>query len=351
VSKGSERLLEVRDLSVTFATGARRSRPVDGVSFDVGRGEIVGIVGESGSGKMLTMLALLNLVPAPGRVEAGVLRYGDRDLRQLDNRALSRIRGREMALIPPDAGAALNPVVRIGEQMEEGLRTHNPELPRTQRRGRIIESLRAVRLPQAEQRARRYPHELSGGMQQRVAIAMGIELGPGLLIADEPTTALDVTIQLQVLRLLLDVRDRFGTSILFVSHDVTTVAEICDRVFVMYAGQIVESGPVANVAGQPEHPYTRALLASVPPLGGEPPAELTTIPGAPPDPAAWPTACRFAARCWLRPRLGDPVECNTVAPTLEHSDEQAAACHFSHHSSEYGAQLASPRADTNGEHP
>ncbi len=324
-------VLEVRDLTVTFDSSPHASRPVDGISFDVGPGEIVGIVGESGSGKTLSMLALLNLVPAPGRIHATALHYHDRDLRHLDNRSLSRIRGRQMALIPPDAGAALNPVVRVGPQMEEGLRTHAPKLTSTQRRSRVLDSLRAVRLPRPELRVRGYPHELSGGMQQRVAIAMGVQLGPGLLIADEPTTALDVTVQAQILRLLLDVRDRYQTSILFVTHDVTTVAEICDRVLVMYAGQIVERGSVAEVGTTPRHPYTQALLDSVPPLGGNAPTELTTIPGLPPDPARWPPACRFAPRCWLRRQLGDPADCTTTAPALGPlTADHQAACHFRH---------------------
>ncbi|MGW3955492.1 ABC transporter ATP-binding protein [Streptomyces sp. NPDC004752] len=315
-SGAADPVLRVRDLVVEFALRGDVARAVDGVDLDVRAGEIVGVVGESGSGKSVTMLALLGLVPRPGRIVAGSVRLRDVEVAGLRDRELAKLRGRQMALIPSDAGAALNPVRRIGTQVGEGLAAHLPELPRGERPTRILDILTRVGLPRPAQQARRYPHELSGGMQQRVAVAMGVQLGPDLLIADEPTTALDVTIQAQILQLLLDVREKSGTSILFVTHDMTTVAEICDRVVVMYAGQIVESGPVAEVCTSPAHPYTRALLAAVPPLGGEPPKELTTIPGSPPDPRAWPTGCRFAERCRLRRELGDPKECTLSAPSL-----------------------------------
>ncbi|GAA0992297.1 ABC transporter ATP-binding protein [Acrocarpospora macrocephala] len=322
-------VLQVRDLAVEFSLRGSVARAVDGVGFDVRAGEIVGMVGESGSGKSVTMLALLGLVPRPGRIVAGSVRLRDIDLGTLSLRELAQLRGRQMALIPSDAGAALNPVTRIGAQVGEGLAAHLPDLPRAERPGRILDILRRVGLPRPEHQVRRYPHELSGGMQQRVAVAMGVQLGPDLLIADEPTTALDVTIQAQILRLLLDVREQSGTGILFVTHDMTTVAEICDRVLVMYAGQIVESGPVVEVCTAPAHPYTRALLDAIPPLGGDPPEQLTTIPGAPPDPRAWPAGCRFAERCWLRERLGNPEKCTSLAPDLaDLESERRSRCHF-----------------------
>ncbi|GAA1006372.1 ABC transporter ATP-binding protein [Acrocarpospora pleiomorpha] len=326
----TETVLRVRDLAVEFSLRGSVARAVDGVGFDVRAGEIVGMVGESGSGKSVTMLALLGLVPRPGRIVAGSVRLRDIELGTLSLRELARLRGRQLALIPSDAGAALNPVTRIGAQVGEGLAAHLPDLPRAERPARILDILRRVGLPRPEQQVRRYPHELSGGMQQRVAVAMGVQLGPDLLIADEPTTALDVTIQAQILRLLLDVREQSGTGILFVTHDMTTVAEICDRVLVMYAGQIVESGPVVDVCTAPAHPYTRALLDAIPPLGGDPPEELTTIPGAPPDPRAWPAGCRFAERCWLRKQLGDPDECTSLAPHLADlaSEGRRSRCHF-----------------------
>ncbi|WP_283137114.1 ABC transporter ATP-binding protein [Rhizohabitans arisaemae] len=326
-------VLEVRDLAVEFPLTGSVVRAVDGVDLDVAAGEIVGVVGESGSGKSVTMLALLGLVHRPGRIVGGSVRLRGTELAGLGPRELARLRGRRMALIPSDAGAALNPVTRIGAQVDEGLARHLPELPRAERQGRILDILRRVGLPRPDTQVRRYPHELSGGMQQRVAVAMGVQLGPDLLIADEPTTALDVTIQAQILRLLLDVREESGTAILFVTHDMTAVAEICDRVLVMYAGQIVESGSVAEVCAAPGHPYTKALLDAIPPLGGEPPEELTTIPGAPPDPRAWPVGCRFAERCPLRRRLGDPAECTSVAPAMATLDSRGSAgrrsrCHF-----------------------
>ncbi|MEO3857284.1 ABC transporter ATP-binding protein [Acrocarpospora sp. B8E8] len=322
-------VLQVRDLAVEFSLRGSVARAVDGVGFDVRAGEIVGMVGESGSGKSVTMLALLGLVPRPGRIVAGSVRLRDIELGTLSLRELAQLRGRQMALIPSDAGAALNPVTRIGAQVGEGLAAHLPDLPRAERPARILDILRRVGLPRPEHQVRRYPHELSGGMQQRVAVAMGVQLGPDLLIADEPTTALDVTIQAQILRLLLDVREQSGTGILFVTHDMTTVAEICDRVLVMYAGQIVESGPVVEVCTAPAHPYTRALLDAIPPLGGDPPEQLTTIPGAPPDPRAWPAGCRFAERCWLRERLGNPEKCTSLAPDLaDLASERRSRCHF-----------------------
>ncbi|MET7395521.1 ABC transporter ATP-binding protein [Dactylosporangium sp. NPDC005572] len=327
---GAAAVLEVSGLTVEFSLGGGVARAVDGVDLNVRPGEIVGMVGESGSGKSVTMLALLGLVPRPGRIVAGSVRLRGKELRDAGRRELASLRGRQMALIPSDAGAALNPVARIGVQVGEGLSAHLPELPRAERRGRILDILGRVGLPRPADQARRFPHELSGGMQQRVAVAMGVQLGPDLLIADEPTTALDVTIQAQILRLLLDVREQSGTSILFVTHDMTTVAEICDRVLVMYAGQIVESGPVVDVCTAPAHPYTRALLAAVPPLGGEPPERLTTIPGSPPDPRAWPAGCRFAERCALRASMGNPSECTSKAPPLVSvADGRRSRCHFS----------------------
>jgi peptide/nickel transport system ATP-binding protein len=325
----AEVVLEVTDLAVSFELRSGTVRAVDGVSFAVRKGEIVGVLGESGSGKSVTMLAVFGLVPRPGRIVSGSVRLDGNDLRKLGKRDLARLRGRRLAYIPPDAGAALNPVTRIGAQVAEGLAAHIPELSTSQRRTRVLDVLRKVGLPRPATQSRQYPHELSGGMQQRVAIAMGVQLGPSLLIADEPTTALDVTIQAQILKLLLDIGDESQTSILYVTHDVTTVTEICDRVLVMYAGQIVESGRVIDVCVRPAHPYTQALLHAVPPLGGERPEMLATIPGLPPNAQQWPTGCRFAERCELRQKLGAPDECTSRAPELRILDQgQASRCHF-----------------------
>ncbi len=324
-----EVVLEVTDLSVNFEMRHGTVHAVDGVSFSVGAGEIVGVLGESGSGKSVTMLAVFGLVPRPGRIVAGSVRLDGRDLASISRRELSQIRGRQLAYIPPDAGAALNPVTRIETQVGEGLTAHIPNITKSERRSRVLDILGKVGLPNPQTQSRQYPHELSGGMQQRVAIAMGVQLGPSLLIADEPTTALDVTIQAQILKLLIDIREQSQTSILYVTHDVTTVTEICDRVLVMYAGQIVESGRVVDVCSKPAHPYTQALLEAVPPLGGERPEQLATIPGAPPSAQNWPSGCRFAARCQLRRRLDEPEQCTAEAPRLHILDNgRESRCHF-----------------------
>ncbi|WP_053202653.1 ABC transporter ATP-binding protein [Jiangella muralis] len=321
-------LLSVRDLAVEFGHGAATSRPVDGVGFEVGEREIVGIVGESGCGKSLTLLALLGLLPAGGRVVNGAITFAGRDLRGADQSVLRSLRGRQVALIPSDAGAALNPVARVGKQLRLSLRTHHPELNAQQRRGRALDALRRARLARPEQALAAYPHELSGGMQQRSAIALGLQNEPQLLLADEPTTALDVSIQAEILKLLVQLRDELGTAIVFVTHDISTVREICDRVVVMYAGQVVEQGDADEVLAAPRHPYTAALLGSVPPLGGVPPEQLETVSGMPPDPAAWPGGCRFQARCRHFTELGEPDECTSTWPGSADGLALSAACHF-----------------------
>ncbi|TDC50316.1 ABC transporter ATP-binding protein [Jiangella ureilytica] len=330
-------LLSVRDLAVEFGHGAGVSRPVDGVGFEVGEREIVGIVGESGCGKSLTLLALLGLLPSGGRVVDGSITFAGRDLRGADPSVLRSLRGRQVALIPSDAGAALNPVARVGKQLRLSLRTHRPELNSQQRRGRALDALRRARLPRPEQALAAYPHELSGGMQQRSAIALGLQNEPMLLLADEPTTALDVSIQAEILRLLVQLRDELGTAIVFVTHDISTVREICDRVVVMYAGQVVEQGGVDEVLTAPRHPYTAALLGSIPPLGGVPPEQLETVPGMPPDPAAWPQGCRFHARCRRFAELGEPEQCTTAWPGSAEGRALHVACHFPSEADRVGA--------------
>jgi oligopeptide/dipeptide ABC transporter ATP-binding protein len=322
-------LLSVRDLAVEFGREPNITRPVDGVGFDVYDREIVGIVGESGSGKSLTLLALLGLLPSGGRVVSGAIDFGGTDLRAASQTTLRGIRGRQVALIPSDAGAALNPVERVGRQLELSLRTHQPDMGRSGRAERALQALRRVHLPQPQQSMRAYPHELSGGMQQRAAIALGIQNEPRLLLADEPTTALDMTIQAQILKLLVQLRDDLGTAIIFVTHDVSTVREICDRVLVMYAGQVVEQGAVDDVLSKPQHPYTQALLRSIPLLGGQPPAQLETMAGMPPDPAAWPEGCRFRARCKRFVERDEPTECVHKSPGSADGLQLTVACHFS----------------------
>jgi oligopeptide/dipeptide ABC transporter ATP-binding protein len=327
---GSEALIRVENLSVEFGSGPGAVRAVDDVSFTIGQGEIIGLVGESGSGKSTLGLALMRMVPAPGVVTSGRVVFDGRDLGTLSERQMREIRGNELALIVQDALATMNPVTRIEEQIVEILKDHagKAKVYRKSFRERALRALRSVHLPNAELNLRRYPHQLSGGMQQRVAIAQGLLLEPKLIIADEPTTALDVTIQAQILSLLREVRDTRGASIVFVTHDLATVAEICDRVMVMYAGRIVESGTVREVFRNPEHPYTKALLRGLLPLVGEPPEELDALPGQPPRPEDWPSGCRFHPRCPLYVSLGKPDVCRGTDPKLDETQPHWAACHF-----------------------
>jgi oligopeptide/dipeptide ABC transporter ATP-binding protein len=332
-------LLEVADLAVEFELLKSHVRVVDGVSFTMAAREIVGLVGESGSGKSVTMLSVLGLVPPPGRIAGGRISFKGQDLLALGRRELRQLRGSQIALIPPDATAALNPVARVGDQVVEGLSSHGRTTSRAKARQLALDMLRRVGFPNPEPRYRRYPHELSGGMQQRMLVASALLLSPELILADEPTTALDVTIAAQILGLFLEIRREFGTAILLVTHDLAAVAEICDRVLVMYAGHIVESAPVDELFSRPLHPYTHALIASVPPLRSDPPRMLHTIAGAPPDAGSWPAGCRFASRCLLRARLGNPEICEAVdPPLLQIGPAHTAACHFT---SEIG-RLAMP---------
>jgi oligopeptide/dipeptide ABC transporter ATP-binding protein len=328
-ASGGEPVLQVEHLSVAFGSGPRAVRAVDDVSFTIGQGEIIGLVGESGSGKSTLGLALLRIVPRPGATTGRVV-FGGRDLGALTERQMRALRGDELALIVQDALATMNPVTRIEEQIVEIVRDHAEGMPVSGKnlRARALAVLRSVHLPKAELNLRRYPHQLSGGMQQRVAIAQGLILEPRIIIADEPTTALDVTVQAQILALLQEVRDSRGTSIVFITHDLATVAEICDRVMVMYAGRIVESGTVREVFRRPQHPYTRALLSGLLPLVGEPPEELDALPGQPPRPEDWPSGCRFHPRCPLYARLGKPDVCAQTDPDVDESVPHWGACHF-----------------------
>lgn len=321
-------LVTVEGLSVEFPAKEGTFRAVDDVSFTVRRGEIVGLVGESASGKSTLGLALMRMVPRPGRATAERIEFEGTDIRSLSEGQMRRIRGADITLIVQDALATLNPVTTIGEQVTRILRDHGVPGGHAEHRTRALRALAEVHLPDPEGVMRRYAHELSGGMQQRVAIAQGLLLEPSLIIADEPTTALDVTVQAQILDLLREISTKHGTSMIFVTHDLATVAEICDRVLVMYAGRIVESGAVSDVFAAPQHPYTRALLASLLPLGGTPPERLDAIPGQPPRPDSWPTGCRFHPRCPLYKALGEPEICRTTDPSRATELAHWAACHF-----------------------
>ena len=261
----AEPLLSVRDLRVQFRTSRGAVKAVDGVSFDLCAREVLGIVGESGSGKTATALALLGLLP-PGATVRGEVVFGGRDLLRLRRSQLRALRGRSLALVFQDASAALNPLHRVGDQIAEAIRVHHPEVGRREARRRVTELLQLVGIADARERARHYPHQFSGGMRQRALIAMAIANDPDVLIADEPTTALDVTTQAQVLDVLEQARRRVGSALILITHDLGVVAGIASRVAVMYAGQVVEDGPVDQVFGQPRHPYTASLLDSIPRL-------------------------------------------------------------------------------------
>jgi len=293
----NEILLRVRDLVVEFDTDQGVVRAVDGVSFDLQSGETMGLVGESGCGKTVTGLALLGLIPSPpGRVVSGSIEFQGQNLATLAEDELRRIRGSEISMIFQEPMTALNPVFRIGNQMSDVLRLHQG-LSRRQARSAAIEMLAKVGIPDPEQRIDDYPHQLSGGMRQRVMIAMALSCGPKLLVADEPTTALDVTTQAQVLEQITKLQREFGMAMILVTHDLGVVAETCQKAIVMYCGSIVENSPIEALFETPRHPYTGGLLASIPRVRDERITELPVIPGMVPDLLHLPAGCRFADRC------------------------------------------------------
>jgi oligopeptide/dipeptide ABC transporter ATP-binding protein len=289
-------LLEIRDLRTYFRTPAGLARSVDGVSFDVGAGETLGLVGESGCGKSVTALSILRLVQPPGRIEPGSsIRFEGREIVTMPDAELRGIRGNRVAMIFQEPMTALNPVFTVGEQIAEVVRVHE-RASRADAWRRAVEMLELMGIPGPAERAKQYPHQLSGGMRQRVMIAMALVMNPALVIADEPTTALDVTIQAQILELLRDLQGRLGTSILMITHDLGVVAETCRRVIVMYAGEVVEEAAVADLFAAPHHPYAEGLLHAMPRLG-QSSERLAVIPGTVPPPTSWPAGCRFRDRC------------------------------------------------------
>ncbi|MGE0723056.1 MAG: ABC transporter ATP-binding protein [Alphaproteobacteria bacterium] len=317
-------ILSIRGLATEFPTRHGTVRAVDGVDLDVLPGECLGVVGESGSGKSVTFASVLGLVRPPGRIVAGEIVFDGTDLRTLPPAAMRAVRGRDIAMTMQDALTALNPAFTVGTQIVEALRAHDPAFagPAGYRRARerAVEMLRLTGVPDPARRVDSYPHQLSGGMRQRAMIATALACRPRLLIADEPTTALDVTIQAQVLDLIAEMRAEFGMSVVLITHDLGIVAERCARVAVMYAGQVVETGPTAAVIAEPAHPYTRGLLASMPRLS-DLDAPLTPIAGQVPDPARLPAGCRFAPRCvWRREECAAPVALRVPAP------DRAARC-------------------------
>jgi oligopeptide/dipeptide ABC transporter ATP-binding protein len=291
-------LLEVENLSVSFPTDAGLARTIEDVSFTLQEGETLGIVGESGSGKSMTAMAIMGILPKKAIV-TGSIRLRGRELVGLSDDELREIRGNDVAIVFQDALTALNPVATVGDQLIEAVRVHRPDTTKAERRARAIELLQLVGIPAPEKRIERYPHEFSGGMRQRVMIAMSIANEPDLLIADEPTTALDVTVQAQVLEVLRDVQRRTGTTVVIITHDLGVVAGIADRVIVMYAGGVVEEADVDPLFYETAHPYTAGLLASLPRLDQRSSRDdrLYQIPGQPPVATRWPDGCRFAPRC------------------------------------------------------
>lgn len=317
-------LLQVDDLKTEFVTEEGVVHAVRGVSLRLEEGEALGLVGESGSGKSVTALSIMGLVKPPGRVTSGSIWFEGRDLRRLSNNEMRKIRGRRIAMIFQDPMSSLNPVLTIGRQMTESLEVHLG-LGRAAAENRAIEYLGIVGIPAPRKRFHDHPHQFSGGMRQRVMIAMALSCEPSLLIADEPTTALDVTIQAQILELLARLQADMGLGLILITHDLGVVAGITKRVNVMYAGMVVEKAPMREVFKDPRHPYTLGLLASVPRLEGDRTEELPTIPGSPPDLMEPPPGCPFWARCSFR--LDD--RCETVVPALrEVKAGHSVACFY-----------------------
>jgi oligopeptide/dipeptide ABC transporter ATP-binding protein len=319
----AEPLLEIKRLSVQFFTHQGIVRALEEVDLTIESGEIMGLVGETGCGKSVMARSILRLIARPpGKISSGEILFKGEDILRLRPRRLREIRGNDISMIFQEPMSSLNPVFTVGNQMEEVITLHQG-VDRRRARGTAVEMLQQVNMPDPEQVLSKYPHELSGGMRQRVMIAMELSCRPDLLIADEPTTALDVTVQAQVLTILVDLVKRLGTSVLFISHDLGVIAQLCDRVSVMYAGRIVETAPVAKLFAEPRHPYTRGLLQAIPPLDGEREL-LQVIPGIVPRLVDPPEGCRFHPRCGER---FDP--CDTIVPRLGEVDAgHRVACHL-----------------------
>jgi len=302
-------LLEVRSLSTHFFTEEGVVRAVENVSFEIYPGEILGLVGESGCGKSVTGLSLLKLIPIPpGRIVNGDILFDGRSLLNLEEKEMEKVRGNDIAMIFQEPMTSLNPVFTIGDQIMEAIILHQ-RLDKTEARKRAIDMLDRVKIPSPEKRVDSYPHQLSGGMRQRAMIAMALSCQPKLLIADEPTTALDVTIQAQVLQLLKEIQSEMGMSVMLITHDLGVVSEIADRVAVMYAGRIFEYGPIEAIFGEMRNPYTRGLMHSIPQLT-ERKGRLNTIPGQVPDPMNLPVGCKFHPRCYMMIedcKKGEPI--------------------------------------------
>jgi oligopeptide transport system ATP-binding protein len=325
-ANGDDTVLSVRDLAVSFKTQAGEVQAVRGISFDLRRGETLAIVGESGSGKSVTAKSLMRLLPAGNnRIKSGEALFEGRDLLKLSEREMQKVRGPKMAMVFQDPMTSLDPTMKIGRQITESLRKHLGMRGR-QAHDRAVELLKLVGIPNAEERYGQYPHQFSGGMRQRVVIAIALSCDPQVLIADEPTTALDVTIQAQILDLLKELQERIGMSVILITHDLGVVASVADRVVVMYAGKVVETGMVRDVFYNPQMPYTWGLIASIPLPNANRQQELIPIPGSPPNMLEPPKGCPFAPRCpyTMKVCVGEMPEYTTF------SDEHKAACWLHH---------------------
>jgi len=294
---GAAPVLDVRGLKTVFRTRGGEIHAVNSVSFHLKRGEVLGVVGESGSGKSVTMMSLIGLLPSPpAEIRGGEVMLGDRDLLKIAPEDLRQVRGAKVGFVFQDPMTSLNPVFTVGMQIMEPLREHMG-MDKRQAEARAVELLELVGIPDAKKRLKSYPHQFSGGMRQRVMIAIALACNPDVLIADEPTTALDVTIQAQILELVKELRQKLGMAIIWITHDLGVIAAVADRVMVMYGGQVAEHGPVKELFAHPRHPYTRALLKTIPSIAGARDARLQVIEGQPPILSATPTACPFRARC------------------------------------------------------
>ncbi|MFC1717213.1 ABC transporter ATP-binding protein [Candidatus Poribacteria bacterium] len=319
-------ILSVKNLKTHFFTEDGVAKAVDDVSFEVKEGRTLAIVGESGSGKSVSALSIMRLISPPGRIVEGEIRLGKTGLLEISERQMRDIRGKSIAMIFQEPMTSLNPVFTLGNQIVEAIRLHS-DLDKRSAKELAIDMLRRVKISLPEQRVDAYPHELSGGMRQRAMIAMALSCNPDILIADEPTTALDVTVQAQILQLLEEIQEQSGMSIILITHDLGVVAETADDVCVMYASKFAERGPLGEVFHNPKHPYTVALMKSIPHIDTKRGERLTTIEGMVPDPLQHPSGCRFHPRCWL---CGDREICKTDEPELESvGDDHFAACHFS----------------------
>lgn len=320
----SSPMLNVRDLEVTFTVDGDELKVLDGVSFSVAPGQTLGLVGESGCGKSVTALAIMGLLPRPhGRVVGGTIDFEGEDLLALPPEQMHRVRGNRISMIFQEPMTALNPVQTVGEQLMEVYRLHRPDYGRVERKAAAIAMLQKVGIPEPERRFAVYPHNLSGGMRQRVMIAMALACEPDLLICDEPTTALDVTIQAQILELMKELQAQTGMAIIFITHDLGVVAELCDEVVVMYAGRAVEQADVYTLFANPRHPYTHGLLGAIPRLDGQPKQLLNTIRGQVPALHEMPAGCRFANRC---PHASE--RCSHEVPAVEQlAPHHGVACH------------------------